>query len=71
MLTCALIVWVLHPDNWSVINLRNTYLTKQECLKEIKKNYKCIEIDKRYGLTKQEWNKDSCNISDHIWVGQE
>ena len=50
MLTCALIVWILHPDNWHPSYLRNTYLTEQECIGDIKTGYTCIKIDKRYDL---------------------
>ena len=69
MLTCALIVWILHPDNWHPSYLRNTYLTEQECIGDIKTGYTCIKIDKRYDLTEIEWNKDNCSISEHKWLG--
>tara|TARA_Y100001960_G_C14296634_1_gene644088 strand:- start:430 stop:648 length:219 start_codon:yes stop_codon:yes gene_type:complete len=70
MLTCALIVWILHPDNWHPSYLRSTYLTQQECIIDIQKGYSCIKIDKRYDLTEIEWNKDNCSISEHKWLGK-
>ena len=69
MLTCALIVWVLHPNNWDSSFLRKTYLTEQECKNSVDKGSVCIKIDKRYDLTKIEWNKDNCSISEHKWIG--
>ena len=69
MLTCALIVWVLHPNNWDSSFLRKTYLTEQECKNSLDKGSVCIKIDKRYDLTKIEWDKDNCSISEHTWVG--
>ena len=69
MLTCALIVWVLHPNNWDSSFLRKTYLTEQECKNSDDKGSVCIKIDKRYDLTKIEWDKDNCSISEHKWVG--
>ena len=69
MLTCALIVWVLHPNNWDSSILRKTYLTEQECKNSVDKGSVCIKIDKRYDLTKIEWNKDNCSISEHKWIG--
>ena len=59
MLTCALIVWVLHPNNWDSSFLRKTYLTEQECINSLDKGSVCIKIDKRYDLTKIEWDKDT------------
>ena len=69
MLTCALIVWVLHPNNWDSSFLRKTYLTEQECKNGLDKGSVCIKIDKRYDLTKIEWDKDNCSISEHKWIG--
>ena len=69
MLTCALIVWVLHPNNWDSSFLRKTYLTEQECKNSLDKGSVCIKIDKRYDLTKIEWDKDNCSISEHNWLG--
>ena len=69
MLTCALIVWVLHPNNWNSSFLRKTYLTEQECKNSLDKGSVCIKIDKRYDLTKIEWDKDNCSISEHKWIG--
>ena len=69
MLTCALIVWVLHPNNWDSSLFRKTYLTEQECKNSLDKGSVCIKIDKRYDLTKIEWDKDNCSISEHKWVG--
>ena len=69
MLTCALIVWVLHPNNWDSSFLRKTYLTEQECKNSVDKGSVCIKIDKRYDLTKIEWDKDNCSISEHKWIG--
>ena len=69
MLTCALIVWVLHPNNWDSSILRKTYLTEQECKNSVDKGSVCIKIDKRYDLTKIEWDKDNCSISEHKWIG--
>ena len=69
MLTCALIVWVLHPNNWDSSFLRKTYLTEQECKNSLDKGSVCIKIDKRYDLTKIEWDKDNCSISEHKWIG--
>jgi hypothetical protein len=69
MLTCALIVWVLHPNNWDSSFLRKTYLTEQECKNSLDKSSVCIKIDKRYDLTKVEWDKDNCSISEHKWIG--
>ena len=70
MLTCALIVWVLQPNDWQTSNIRETFLTKQECIGSIKKNYQCIKIDKRYDLTQDEWLIDNCSISEHKWLGK-
>ena len=70
MLTCALIVWVLHPNNWDSSFLRKTYLTEQECKNSVDKGSVCIKIDKRYDLTKTEWQKDNCSISEHEWQGK-
>ena len=47
MLTCALIVWVLHPNNLDSSFLRKTYLTKQEYSNSLDKGSVCIKIDKR------------------------
>ena len=69
MLTCALIVWVLHPNNWDSSFLRKSYLTEQECKNSLDKGSVCIKIDKRYDLTKIEWDKDNCSISEHKWIG--
>ena len=69
MLTCALIVWILQPNNWDTSFLRNTYLTEQECKNNIEKSSVCLKIDKRYDLTKKEWAKDNCSISEHKWIG--
>ena len=69
MLTCALIVWVLHPNNWDSYFLRKTYLTEQECKNSLDKGSVCVKIDKRYDLTKIEWDKDNCSISEHKWIG--
>ena len=69
MLTCALIVWLLHPNNWDSSFIRKTYLTEQECKNSVDKGSVCIKIDKRYDLTKIEWNKDNCSISEHKWIG--
>ena len=70
MLTCALIVWVLHPNNWDSSFLRKTYLTEQECKNSLDKGSVCIKIDKRYDLTKVEWQNDNCSISEHKWQGK-
>ena len=69
MLTCALIVWLLHPNNWDSSFIRKTYLTEQECKNSVDKGSVCIKIDKRYDLTKIEWDKDNCSISEHKWIG--
>ncbi len=69
MLTCALIVWILQPNHWDASSLRKTYLTKQECKNNINKDSVCFKIDKRYDLTKIEWAKDNCSISEHKWIG--
>ena len=69
MLTCALIVWILQPNNWDASSLRKTYLTEQECKNNINKDSVCFKIDKRYDLTKIEWAKDNCSISEHKWKG--
>ena len=70
MLTCALLVWVLYPNNWDSSFLRKTYLTEQECKNNLDKGSVCIKIDKRYDLTKIEWDKDNCSISEHKWIGK-
>ena len=70
MLTCALIVWILQPVNFDHTELRETFLTKQECISNLSNNYSCIKIDKRYDLTKTEWQKDNCSISEHEWQGK-
>ena len=70
MLTCAIIVWVLVPLEWDGKKIRKTYLTSYECNKELKENINyCAKIDKRRSLTKKEWNKDNCSLSEHSWVG--
>ncbi len=70
MLTCALIVWLLNPYDWNGKNIRETFLTNIECKNKIvlDKNY-CIKIDKRNSLTKKEWLKDNCSLSEHMWIG--
>ena len=70
MLTCALIVWILQPANFDPSQLRKTFLTEQECLSNLSSNYTCLKIDKRYDLTKIEWKKDNCSISEHEWQGE-
>jgi hypothetical protein len=70
MLTCALIVWLLQPENFDTNYLRNTYLTEQECKNKLKSGFICLKIDKRYDLTKKEWNKDNCSVSEHKWIGR-
>ena len=70
MLTCALIVWVLQPLNFDYTQLRETFLTEQECKNSVDKGSVCIKIDKRYDLTKTEWQKDNCSISEHKWQGK-
>ena len=70
MLTCALVVWILQPVNWSEETIRETFLTKQECTKSlINKNHSCIKIDKRKHLTYKEWKIDNCSLSEHEWAG--
>lgn len=69
MLTCALIVWILQPQEWDKKIIRNTYLTEQECISAQTEYFQCLKIDKRYSLTKQEWEKDNCKISEHKWLG--
>ena len=69
MLSCALIVWILPPINFDRSELRETFLTEQECISNLSNNYSCIKRDKRYDLTKSEWKKDNCNISEHKWEG--
>ena len=34
MLTCALIVWILQPVNFDYTELRETFLTEQECIQQ-------------------------------------
>ena len=70
MLTCALIAWILQPDNFDTSQLRETFLTEQECLSNVTSNYSCTKIDKRYDLTKVEWQKDNCSISEYEWQGK-
>ena len=70
MLTCALIVWILELSNFKSTELRETFLTEQECLLNLSNNFSCIKIDKRYDLIKTEWQKDNCSISEHKWVGK-
>ena len=51
MLTCALIVWILHPDNWHPSYLRSTYLTQQECIIDIQKGFNPldkVEVEIKY-----------------------
>ena len=71
MLTCALIVWILQPLDWDKHSIRKTYLTETEC-KNIQQvnNSECLKIDKRLDLTKKEWTKDNCSLSEHKWVGK-
>ena len=70
MLTCALIVWVLQPLNWDEEIIRKSFLTKNECLKELNVgNQMCIKIDKRKQLTYKEWKIDNCSLSEHEWMG--
>tara|TARA_B100000686_G_C16059931_1_gene604130 strand:+ start:64 stop:279 length:216 start_codon:yes stop_codon:yes gene_type:complete len=70
MLTCALIVWILQPEDFKPTDLRKTFLTQQECKSNQKDNTKCLKIDKRYSLTEREWKKDNCSISEHKWLGK-
>ena len=71
MLTCALIVWLLQPLDWNQENLRKTYLTKIECKNNLYiEDSQCIKIDKRKDLTKKEWAKDNCSLSEHEWTGK-
>ena len=72
MLTCALIVWILQPLNWNEENIRETFLTKNECTKYLNsKTHSCIKIDKRKHLTYKEWEIDNCSLSEHEWTGTE
>ena len=71
MLTCALIVWLLQPLDRNKNDVRKTYLTESECRKNEKiDNLQCIKIDKRSDLTKKEWQKDNCSLSEHKWNGK-
>tara|TARA_E500000178_G_C16397785_1_gene477322 strand:- start:156 stop:368 length:213 start_codon:yes stop_codon:yes gene_type:complete len=70
MLTCAIIVWLIHSDDWDGKEIRKTFFTKQECNKSIKNKELCIKIDKRFYLTYVEWKKDNCYLSEHKWIGQ-
>ena len=71
MLTCALIVWLLQPLDWDQKSVRNTYLTETECKNNTQINkLECLKIDKRLDLTKKEWDKDSCSLSEHKWLGK-
>ena len=71
MLTCALIVWLLQPLDWNQKDVRKTYLTEAECRKNEKiDSLQCIKIDKRLDLTKKEWQKDNCSLSEHKWNGK-
>ena len=70
MLTCALIVWLLHPLDWNNDIPRNTFLTESECKKELNiATHSCIKIDKRKQLTYKEWKVDNCSLSEHVWIG--
>ena len=71
MLTCALIVWILQPLDWDKQSIRKTYLTEIECknIQQVNKS-QCLKIDKRLDLTKKEWIKDNCSISEHKWMGK-
>ena len=70
MLTCALIVWILQPNNWDPNFQRKTYLTEQECKNNVADSSICLLIDKRYSLTKKEWSDDNCSITEHEWEGK-
>ena len=71
MLTCALIVWLLQPLDLDQEYLRKTYLTEIECKNNLYiENSQCIKIDKREDLTKKEWMKDNCSLSEHQWTGK-
>ena len=70
MLTCAVIVWALQPLNWSEETIRETFLTKHECTKNLNnQTHSCIKIDKRKHLTYKEWKIDNCSLSEHKWAG--
>ena len=72
MLTCALIVWMLQPLDWDKHSLRETFLTKNECLRNFdESNNSCIKIDKRKQLTYKEWSADNCSLSEHSWSGSD
>ena len=70
MLTCALIVWLLQPNNWDPSFQRKTYLTEQECKNNTNDSSVCLMIDKRYDFTKKEWSEDNCSITEHEWKGR-
>ncbi len=74
MLTCAIIVWMLQPIEWSQYihnNHRELHLTEAGCYKKNNnKEMHCKKIDKRIDLTFEEWEKDVCSLSEHRWVGQ-
>ena len=46
MLTCALIVWILQPVNFDYTELRETFLTEQECISNLsnKKQYSNFQV---------------------------
>tara|TARA_B100001250_G_C19114411_1_gene492515 strand:+ start:284 stop:502 length:219 start_codon:yes stop_codon:yes gene_type:complete len=72
MLTCALIVWILQPIDWDKETLRETYLTKTECIGNlVKSKHLCIKIDKRKQLSYKEWKADNCSLSEHNWSGSD
>ena len=70
MLTCALMVWILQPLDWDKESLRETFLTKTECIRNFDEStHSCIKIDKRKQLTYKEWKIDNCSLSEHEWTG--
>ena len=70
LLTCALIVWVLQPINWTEEVVRETFLTENECVRELNtETHQCLKIDKRKQLTYKEWKIDNCSLSEHKWTG--
>ena len=62
MLTCALLVWVLHPENFDSTQLRNTFLTEQECIANLNDNF-TETVTGTYQMTIENTSSDALKIT--------
>ena len=71
MLVCQLIVWCLLTAN--SLECIDIYATELGCYHKVVELFPkaiCLEIDKRRGFTKAQWDEDICGLSEHKWLGE-